>query len=85
LNGETMQAASTSDMIFGVAELVAYLSRDTTLLPGTLILTGTPPGVGFARRPPVFLAPGDRLGVAISGIGILENRVVAKGDPVAEV
>ncbi|MCU0833888.1 MAG: fumarylacetoacetate hydrolase family protein [Chromatiaceae bacterium] len=79
LNGELMQQGNTRDMIFSVAELVAFLSRDTTLLPGTLILTGTPPGVGFARTPPVFLAPGDRVRVEIEGIGVLENPVAAAG------
>ncbi len=76
LNGETMQQGSTGDMIFSVAELIAFLSRDTTLAPGTLILTGTPPGVGFARTPPVFLANGDRVRVEIDTIGVLENPVV---------
>jgi 2-keto-4-pentenoate hydratase/2-oxohepta-3-ene-1,7-dioic acid hydratase in catechol pathway len=75
LNGETMQTGSTSDMIFTVAELIAHLSQDTTLLPGTLILTGTPPGVGFARTPPVFLADGDLVAVEIEHIGALENPV----------
>jgi 2-keto-4-pentenoate hydratase/2-oxohepta-3-ene-1,7-dioic acid hydratase in catechol pathway len=77
LNGREMQHGSTADMIFPVAELIAFLSRDTTLLPGTLLLTGTPPGVGFARRPPVFLADGDHVEVAIGGIGRLGNSVVA--------
>jgi 2-keto-4-pentenoate hydratase/2-oxohepta-3-ene-1,7-dioic acid hydratase in catechol pathway len=71
-----MQQGSSADMIFSVAELIAFLSRDTTLLPGTLILTGTPPGVGFARRPPVFLADGDRVEVEIDAIGVLESPVV---------
>ena len=75
INGQTMQQGSTSDMIFSVAELIAFLSRDTTLLPGTLILTGTPPGVGFARKPPVFLADGDQVQVSIEGIGTLESPV----------
>lgn len=75
LNGETMQDGHTSDMIFTVAQLIAHISRDTTLLPGTLILTGTPPGVGFARKPPVFLADGDLVRVEIEGIGSLENPV----------
>lgn len=75
LNGDTMQSGNTSDMIFSVAQLIAHLSRDTTLLPGTLILTGTPPGVGFARTPPVFLADGDMVRVEIEGIGALENPV----------
>ena len=77
LNGKTMQDHTTADMIFTVAQLVSYLSRDTTLLPGTVILTGTPQGVGFARKPPVFLQPGDRLVVELEKIGRLENRVIA--------
>ena len=72
-----MQRGNTADMIFPVAELIAFLSRDTTLLPGTLILTGTPPGVGFARRPPVFLADGDRVAISIEGIGRLDNAVTS--------
>lgn len=75
INGETMQRGTTADMIFGVAELIAFLSRDTTLLPGTLILTGTPPGVGFARSPQVFLKPGDSVEVEIDTIGKLQNPV----------
>jgi 2-keto-4-pentenoate hydratase/2-oxohepta-3-ene-1,7-dioic acid hydratase in catechol pathway len=75
LNGREMQCGNTADMIFPVAALIAFLSRDTTLLPGTLILTGTPPGVGFARQPPVFLAEGDRVQVSIDGIGRLDNPV----------
>jgi len=77
LNGSEMQSGQTADMIFSVAELIAFLSRDTTLLPGTLILTGTPPGVGFARQPPLFLAGGDRVSVEIDGVGLLENPVLA--------
>ncbi|MCB1878947.1 MAG: fumarylacetoacetate hydrolase family protein [Gammaproteobacteria bacterium] len=76
LNGKVMQDGHTSDMIFPVARLIQLLSQDTTLLPGTLILTGTPAGVGFARKPPVFLADGDRIEVRISGIGVLSNSVV---------
>jgi 2-keto-4-pentenoate hydratase/2-oxohepta-3-ene-1,7-dioic acid hydratase in catechol pathway len=75
LNGRVMQSGGTEDMIFPVAEIIARLSQDTTLLPGTLILTGTPPGVGFARRPPVYLAHGDRVRVEIDAIGALENPV----------
>jgi 2-keto-4-pentenoate hydratase/2-oxohepta-3-ene-1,7-dioic acid hydratase in catechol pathway len=77
LNGREMQRGNTSDMIFPVAELIAFLSRDTTLLPGTLILTGTPPGVGFKRQPPVFLKDGDRVRVTVDGIGHLDNTVAA--------
>jgi len=72
-----VQDGTTADMIFAVAELIAFLSRDTTLLPGTVILTGTPPGVGVARKPPLFLAPGDRIVVEIERIGRLENPVIA--------
>lgn len=75
LNGEVMQDGNTADMIFGVAELISFLSRDTSLLPGTVILTGTPAGVGFTRTPPVFLAPGDEIRIEIEGIGQLSNRV----------
>jgi 2-keto-4-pentenoate hydratase/2-oxohepta-3-ene-1,7-dioic acid hydratase in catechol pathway len=76
LNGERVQTGHTGDMIFTIAELIAFLSRDTTLLPGTLILTGTPPGVGVARNPPRFLADGDWVVVEIQGVGVLENPVV---------
>lgn len=76
LNDRTMQDGHTADMIFPVARLVAHLSRDTTLYPGTVILTGTPAGVGFTRQPPVFLASGDRVRVEIDGIGTLENPVL---------
>ncbi len=75
LNGERAQTGDTGDMIFSVAELIAFLSRDTTLLPGTLILTGTPPGVGMARTPPCYLRDGDRVVVEIARIGALENPV----------
>jgi 2-keto-4-pentenoate hydratase/2-oxohepta-3-ene-1,7-dioic acid hydratase in catechol pathway len=60
-----------------VAELIHFLRQDTTLLPGTVILTGTPQGVGFARKPPVWLKPGDTITVAIDAIGELTNSVVA--------
>jgi 2-keto-4-pentenoate hydratase/2-oxohepta-3-ene-1,7-dioic acid hydratase in catechol pathway len=76
LNGETMQTGNTSQMIFSVKELISYLSEDTTLLPGTVIMTGTPSGVGYARTPPVYLKPGDRLSLCIDGIGTLENTVI---------
>ena len=77
LNGKVMQKANTSDMVFSCKELVSYLSRCMTLLPGTVILTGTPSGVGFARKPPVFLRPGDLVEVEIGGIGSLENKVAS--------
>ncbi|MEX0653235.1 MAG: fumarylacetoacetate hydrolase family protein [Phycisphaeraceae bacterium] len=75
-NGEVMQRHTTGDMIFSVAQLIAFLSRDTTLLPGTLILTGTPQGVGVARTPPVFLQAGDEVVVEIERVGKLVNPVV---------
>ena len=76
LNGEQMQDGHTSDMIFPVARLIHLLSQDTTLLPGTVILTDTPPGVGFARKPPVFLLDGDAIVIEIERIGVLKNRMV---------
>ncbi|WPJ94359.1 fumarylacetoacetate hydrolase family protein [Coraliomargarita algicola] len=79
LNGEIRQESYTGDMIFTVAELIAFLSGSTTLLPGTVILTGTPPGVGVAANPQRFLKPGDEVAIEISGIGILRNPVVAEG------
>ncbi|MGB5746799.1 MAG: fumarylacetoacetate hydrolase family protein [Desulfobacterales bacterium] len=75
LNGQVMQDASTGDMIFPVAELISFLSTGATLLPGTVILTGTPSGVGFTRKPPVYLMPGDTVNVSLEGIGILSNSV----------
>jgi len=77
LNGQVMQQHTTGDMIFSVADLIAFISCDTTLLPGTVILTGTPQGVGFARKPPVWLKAGDEVVVEIDKIGRLSNRVVA--------
>lgn len=76
LNGQVMQDSSTSDMIFSVADLISFISRDTTLASGTLILTGTPQGVGFARKPPVFFKAGDQVTVEIDRIGQLSNPVV---------
>lgn len=81
LNGEIMQKSNTRDMIFSVAGIIAYLSSSATLLPGTLILTGTPEGVGFVRNPPVYLAPGDFLETRIQGIGCLENPVAEERIP----
>lgn len=75
LNGETMQDANTSDMIFDVPTLIEFLSGSTTLLPGTVILTGTPHGVGMARQPPRWLKPGDEVTIEIEKIGSLINPV----------
>ena len=75
LNGTVMQDSNTADMIFDVPAIIAFLSADKTLPAGTLILTGTPEGVGFARRPQVWLRPGDTIAVEIEGIGTLTNPV----------
>ena len=77
LNGDTMQDSSTNQLVFGVEALVSFLSQWTTLEPGDVIPTGTPPGVGFARKPPVYIQPGDVMEVEIEGLGILKNPVVA--------
>jgi len=77
LNGQAMQDGNTSAMTYSCRMLVSYLSHQFTLLPGTLILTGTPEGVGFARTPPVFLKPGDRVEIEVDGIGTLANTVAA--------
>jgi Fumarylacetoacetate (FAA) hydrolase family len=76
LNGEVVQHASLDDMIFGVAPLVSFLSHVTTLEPGDVIACGTPSGVGFARTPPLWMAPGDVCEVEIERIGRLRNPVV---------
>lgn len=75
LNGETLQDSNTSDMIFDVPTIVSDLSRSMTLLPGTVILTGTPEGVGFTRNPPIFLKEGDVITINIEKIGELTNPV----------
>eukprot|EP00123_Amoebidium_parasiticum_P017173 comp23740_c0_seq1/m.40972 comp23740_c0_seq1/g.40972 ORF comp23740_c0_seq1/g.40972 comp23740_c0_seq1/m.40972 type:complete len:292 (-) comp23740_c0_seq1:411-1286(-) len=76
VNGTTLQDSNTENMIFHVADIVAFVSQDTTLLPGTVILTGTPAGVGFTRKPPVILRAGDIVSVSIENIGTLTNTVV---------
>lgn len=78
LNGKVMQDSNTSQLIFGVPEILAYVSQILTLEPGDLIFTGTPPGVGDARKPPVYLKPGDVAEVEIEGLGVLRNPVVAE-------
>jgi acylpyruvate hydrolase len=77
LNGETVQESTTANMIFGVADVIAYVTRTITLEPGDLIATGTPAGVGAFRDPPVFMGPGDEITIEIEGIGSLTNPVVA--------
>ncbi|MBM5818110.1 MAG: fumarylacetoacetate hydrolase family protein, partial [Cyanobacteria bacterium K_Offshore_surface_m2_239] len=71
-----VQDGNTNDMIFDVPTLITFLSGSTTLLPGTVIFTGTPEGVGMAATPPRWLAPGDRVEVEIEGLGRLSNPVV---------
>ncbi len=78
LNGNVMQDWNTNDMIFDVRALIEFLSGSTVLLPGTVILTGTPHGIGAARKPPVFLQPGDSVTIDIERIGQLTNPVVAE-------
>ncbi len=78
LSGDVMQHSNTSNLIFGIPQLIAYLSSVFTLEPGDVIATGTPAGVGFARKPPRYLKPGDECRVRIEGIGELINPVVAE-------
>jgi 2-keto-4-pentenoate hydratase/2-oxohepta-3-ene-1,7-dioic acid hydratase in catechol pathway len=75
LNGETMQDSTTANMVFGVAEIVAFISQAITLEPGDLILTGTPAGVGAFRDPKVWMKPGDEITIEIDGIGSITNPV----------
>jgi acylpyruvate hydrolase len=78
LNGQVMQSARTSEMIVDVPSAIEFFSSFTTLRPGDVIATGTPGGVGFARKPPVWLTPGDVIEVTIEGIGTIRNQVVAE-------
>ena len=77
LNGEVMQDSNTSNQIFGVAEVLSFVSQAITLEPGDLIITGTPAGVGAFRDPPVWLQPGDEIAIEIDGLGRISNPVVA--------
>jgi 2-keto-4-pentenoate hydratase/2-oxohepta-3-ene-1,7-dioic acid hydratase in catechol pathway len=77
LNGATVQESQTAHMLFGVADVIAYVTRTITLEPGDLIATGTPAGVGAFRDPPLFMKPGDEITIEIDGIGSLTNPVVA--------
>jgi acylpyruvate hydrolase len=80
LNGQVMQNASTADMIFRVPYIVSYISGITTLEPGDVIMTGTPPGIGNTRTPQVFMKPGDTVTVEIERLGILTNPLVGEGN-----
>ena len=75
LNGKTVQESSTGDMIFGIAKTIAFLSQGTTLLPGDLIFTGTPQGVGMGRKPQLWLKDGDVVEVGLEGVGTCVNKV----------
>jgi acylpyruvate hydrolase len=77
LNGQTLQDGNTGNMIFPVARTIALISEVMTLEPGDVIITGTPAGVGYPRKPPIFLRPGDVCEIEIEGIGILRNPVVS--------
>jgi 2-keto-4-pentenoate hydratase/2-oxohepta-3-ene-1,7-dioic acid hydratase in catechol pathway len=77
LNGEVLQDSNTSNMVFGVADIVGFVSQAITLEPGDLIATGTPAGVGVFRDPPIFLKPGDQITIEIEGLGELTNPVAA--------
>ena len=77
LNGQVMQDSTTANMVFGVAEIVSFVSQAITLEPGDLILTGTPAGVGVFRNPKVLLQPGDEITIEIDGLGSLKNPVAA--------
>lgn len=77
LNGEVMQSSTTANLIFGLDEVISYISQTSTLEPGDLILTGTPAGVGVFRDPPRLLQPGDTITIEIDGVGTLTNPVVA--------
>ena len=85
LNGQTMQDSNTDQLIFGVPELVAFLSETITLEPGDVIATGTPPGVGFARKPPVYLQAGDVMEVEIEKLSTLRTPVIAAHESATRV
>jgi len=78
LNGEEVQRSSTDDLIFGVPALISYISEFTELVPGDVVITGTPSGVGAFRKPPLWLKPGDVVEVEIEGIGVLKNPLAAE-------
>ena len=78
MNGDSRQNSVTSDMIFDVPALIEFLSGSSTLFPGSLILTGTPEGIGMAMSPPSYLAPGDFVEIEIEKIGVLSNPVVSE-------
>ena len=78
LNGQCVQSSNTSQMIFSICEIISELSKDMTILKGTIILTGTPSGVGAAKKPPRYLKDGDVVEVTISSVGTLSNQIIQK-------
>jgi 2-keto-4-pentenoate hydratase/2-oxohepta-3-ene-1,7-dioic acid hydratase in catechol pathway len=78
LNGKVMQDSNTRNLIFGIPALISYLSQIFTLVPGDIISTGTPPGVGFARKPPVFLRSGDVVEISVENIGVMKHRCISE-------
>lgn len=78
LNGEVMQETTTDLMIFSVPQLISYVSTVTPLVPGDILVTGTPSGVGAARNPPIWMGPGDTIEVEISKVGVLQHPIVAE-------
>ena len=78
IGGEVLQHSNTRELIFKIPDLVAYLSSVVTLEPGDVVATGTPAGVGFARKPPRYLQPGDEVIIDIEGVGELRNPVIAE-------
>jgi len=78
LNGETLQDANTNDMMFEVPELIETISEVMTLQPGDVIVSGTPSGVGFARKPPIWMKPGDTCEVEVEQVGLLSNPIIAE-------
>jgi 2-keto-4-pentenoate hydratase/2-oxohepta-3-ene-1,7-dioic acid hydratase in catechol pathway len=78
INHEKLQSSNTRELVFDIPALVEYISSITPLLPGDVISTGTPPGVGLARKPPRWLKPGDTVTVTVQGLGSLTNPVIAE-------
>lgn len=78
IGGETLQESNTRELIFKIPELIEFISKVVTLEPGDVVITGTPAGVGFSRKPPRFLRPGDEVAIYVHGIGMLRNRVIAE-------
>jgi 2-keto-4-pentenoate hydratase/2-oxohepta-3-ene-1,7-dioic acid hydratase in catechol pathway len=80
INGTELQNGNSNDLIFDVPTLISYISSFTPLVPGDIISTGTPQGVGFTRKPPIYLRPGDVVEIEVEGIGVLRNPVIAEAE-----